>query len=95
VLIRFTQSARRHKIGTTRVRHVLTHTTVAFTIPGGDGKAERTVWLGADHEGRVLEVMTINIDDGLLVIHAMDIRPKYRDRYHQATKPGTGKVTHR
>jgi len=47
VLIRFTQSARRHKIGTTRVRHVLTHTTVAFTIPGGDGKAERTVWLGA------------------------------------------------
>jgi len=25
--------------------------------------------------------MTINIDDGLLVIHAMDIRPKYRDRY--------------
>jgi len=55
VLIRFTQSARRHRIGTTRVRHVLAHTTVAFTIPGGDGKAERTMWLGADHEGRVLE----------------------------------------
>ncbi len=95
MLIRFTQSARKHKIGTTRVRHVLAHTTVAFTIPGGDGKAERTVWLGADHEGRVLEVMTINIDDGLLVIHAMDIRPKYRDHYNQATKPETGKETNR
>jgi len=53
------------------------------------------VWLGADHEGRVLEVMTINIDDGLLVIHAMDIRPRYRDRYDQATNPGTGKETNR
>jgi len=86
VLIRFTQSACRHKIGTTRVRHVLTHTTVAFTIPGGDGQAERTVWLGADHEGRVLEVMTIKIDDGLLVIHAMDIRPKYLGRYNEAAR---------
>jgi len=95
VLIRFTQSARKHKIGTTRVRHVLAHTTAAFTIPGGHGEAERTVWLGADHEGRVLEVMTINIDDGLLVIHAMDIRPKYRDRYDQATSCETEQETNR
>lgn len=47
------------------------------------------MWLGADHEGRVLEVVTINIDDGLLVIHAMDIRLKYRDRYNQATRSET------
>jgi len=54
VLIRFTQSARKHRIGTTRVRHVLTHTTVAFTIPGGDGQAERTVWLGAGQAERTV-----------------------------------------
>lgn len=29
--------------------------------------------------------MTIKIDDGLLVIHAMDIRPKYLGRYNEAT----------
>jgi hypothetical protein len=87
VLIRFTQAARKHKIGKARVLHVINHADLAFTTPGGDGKAERTVWLGADHEGRVLEVMTINIDDGLLVIHAMDIRAKYRDRYDSATNP--------
>lgn len=56
-------------------------------------KAERTVWLGADHGGRVLEVMTISIDDGLLVIHAMDIRAKYRDRYNTATNAGAGEET--
>ncbi len=53
------------------------------------------MWLGADHEGLVLEVMTINIDDGLLVIHAMDIRPKYRDRYDQATSCETEQETNR
>ncbi len=93
MLIRFTQSARKHKIGTTRVSHVLTHTTVAFTIPGGDGQAERTVWRGADHEGRVLGVVTIKIDDGLLVIHATDIRPKYLNRYNQATRSETEEET--
>lgn len=93
MLIRFTQSARKHKIGTTRVRHVLTHTTVAFTIPGGDGQAERTVWRGSDREGRVLEVVTIKIDDGLPVIHATDIRPKYLNSYNQATRSETEEET--
>jgi hypothetical protein len=48
VLIRFTQAARKHKIGKARVLHVINHADLAFTTPGGDGKAERTVWLGAD-----------------------------------------------
>ncbi len=42
--------------------------------------------------------MTINIDEGILGIHAMDIRAKYRDHYDhydQATNPGTGKETNR
>ncbi len=91
MLIRFTQAARKHKIGKARVVHVIEHATVAFTVSADDDRADRTVWLGEDHEGRVLEVMTIDIDDGLLVIHTMDIRPKYRGLYDRSTNPGTGK----
>ncbi len=83
VEVRFTQAARRHKIGRARVLSVLNNPTVTATIPApADGlTAERTLWLGADHTGRVLEVVTVNIPGGVLVLHAMDIRDKYRPMY--------------
>ena len=36
------------------------------------------VFLGDDESGRALEVMAVRTDRGLLVIHAMDLRPKWR-----------------
>jgi len=39
---------------------------------------DRLVFLGPDPNGVMLEVMAIEIDQGLLIIHAMKMRQKYR-----------------
>lgn len=42
----------------------------------------RIVYLGDDNHGRALEVMAVaGKHDELLVIHAMELRDKYRKRY--------------
>lgn len=66
---RFTQAARKHRIGRAHVRHVLaTVTPVSITTKQGDAG-----WLhvGPDDRGLELEVVAVIIRDGLLVIHAM------------------------
>lgn len=40
--------------------------------------------MGDDATGRALEVMAGRTDRGLLVIHAMDLRPKWRALYEEA-----------
>jgi hypothetical protein len=83
--VAFAQSARRHKIGRIRVRHVLCDPVAVFTVPSPDGQTpERLLYLGDDHTGRPLEVVTVAVGDGELVIHAMDLRAKYRPSYEQA-----------
>lgn len=45
----------------------------------------RIVYLGEDLAGRAIEVMAVALDGGgLLVIHAMPIRKKYKTRYEEA-----------
>jgi hypothetical protein len=45
------------------------------------------VFLGDDMEGIALEVMAIELEDeGLLVIHAMALRDRYREQYEEARK---------
>ncbi len=45
----------------------------------------RLVFLGEDPQGEPLEVMAIQLPNGgLLVIHAMSLRNKYRRRYEEA-----------
>jgi len=45
----------------------------------------RIVYLGDDDRGRALEVMAVEGEHGeLLVIHAMELRDKYRGRYEEA-----------
>ena len=81
--VRFTQAARRHKIGKARVLYVLEHPRVTATIqaPAGSDRADRTLHLGDDHTGRTLEVVTVDIAEGWLVLHAMDMREKYRGMF--------------
>ena len=87
MVIRFAQSARRHKIGQARVRFVIEHPVVTDRVPAPDNSLlpdERLVFLGDDHTGRALEVMAVELADGaLLVIHAMDLRDKYRPLYEE------------
>lgn len=45
-------------------------------------RSTRVVYLGDDDRGRALEVMAVEGKRGeLLVIHAMELRDKYRKRY--------------
>lgn len=49
--------------------------------------APRLVYLGDDEAGTPLEVMAVELEpDGLLVIHAMPLREKYRTQYEAAKK---------
>ena len=73
--IRFTQSARKHRIGRTSARHVLaTAEPTAVTTTSG---ADAWLYVGPDERGRQLEVIALEVypaDGGrsyLLVIHVM------------------------
>lgn len=84
VLIEFAQSARKHRIGRARVRQVVSNPLAQAVLPAEGGHQERLVFLGDDESGRSLEVMAVRTDRGLLVIHAMDLRPKWRTLYEEA-----------
>lgn len=57
VEIRFTQSARRHRIGRSSVRFVMSNTRPTATITSGGAPAWR--WVGDDERGRQLEVIAV------------------------------------
>ena len=73
--IRFTQSARRHRIGRASARHVLaTAEPTAVTTTSG---ADAWLYVGPDERGRELGIIALEVhpaDGGqsyLLVIHVM------------------------
>lgn len=82
--IRFTQAARRHRIGRASVRWAMAaHEPTTITTKNGE-VAWR--WIGPDERGRVLDVIAVEAqgeqdhEPVLLVIHAM---PLYRGRDHR------------
>jgi hypothetical protein len=79
--VRWAKSATKHRISRERSGHVIntTHTIIREPAPK-DSQLEddRIVFLGPDPNGVMLEVMAIEIEQGLLIIHAMKMRRKYR-----------------
>jgi hypothetical protein len=71
--IRFTQSARRHRIGRASARHVLA-TTDPTPVTTSSG-AQAWLYIGPDERGRELEIIALEVADAaqpyLLVIHVM------------------------
>lgn len=67
---RFTQSARRHRIGKAHALHVI-NTVTPTVIPADDTINERRVYVGPDDRGVDLEIVAIVEPDYLLVIHVM------------------------
>ena len=59
----------------------LANPVVFETVESDDGSRVELLFLGPDETGRVLEVVAIREEERLVVIHAMDMRSKYRLRY--------------
>lgn len=70
-------------MGRALVRQVIADPVVLITLPAENDLDGRLVFLGDDATGRALEVMAVPTERGLLVIHAMDLRPKWRPLYEE------------
>lgn len=72
IKITFTQSARKHRIGKAHAKWVINHyQPIKLLAPYGSGKADRLMWISQDDRGVELEVIAIELDESLLVIHVM------------------------
>jgi hypothetical protein len=79
--IRWAKSAAKHRINRARSGHVArTAERILREAAPRDSplKDDRIVFLGPDQNGVMLEVIGVEIEEGLLIIHAMKMRPRYR-----------------
>jgi hypothetical protein len=76
-LIRFTCSARKHRIGKAHAMHVIT-AAEPEVIPATDTADARLSWVGEDDRGVELEIVALELDGMWLVIHVMPT--SYRER---------------
>jgi len=85
------RSASRHGVSRRRIRSVIGSCRLRLTEPppagAPDDASERLVFLGDDDRGKPLEVMAVEREnDALLVIHAMELRDRYRLDYEEAER---------
>ncbi|MGJ3507766.1 hypothetical protein [Enemella sp. A6] len=68
--LRFTQAARKHRVGRASARHAMANTIPEpITTSRGD---QGWLYIGADERGRELEIIAVELADGdLLVVHVM------------------------
>jgi hypothetical protein len=72
-------SSRKHGVSDQDIRHAATNCLVAYALTDRDQGPRRELRLGSDRAGNLLELVVLLLDDGReLVIHAMPMRPKYR-----------------
>ena len=69
--VRFTTSARKHRIGKARALQAMDDAGEPDVIPAEEGLDERLLFVGRDERGVQLEVIAITQPDHLLVIHVM------------------------
>lgn len=73
----FHRSAAKHGIDVDDVLHAVTHALVVADL-GDDESPLRTLVLGPDRSGNMIEVIVLHFDDGReMVIHAMPMRTRY------------------
>ena len=78
--LRFTKSARKHRVGRARAVYVVEHPFTVVTV-ARPGAVEILMHLGDDETGRAFEVGVVQEDDTYVIIHVMDLRDKYRTAY--------------
>ena len=77
-------SARRHRISDERMRYVAATCPLRMEHPEIAGQV---ICLGPDRNGVPLEVVAFEDDDGeLTIIHAMRLRPSYKEDYEEVMR---------
>ena len=70
--IHFAQSARKHRIGKAHALWVVNRFEAIRAVASDEsGKADRLMWVGRDDRGLELEIIAIELEETLLVIHVM------------------------
>ena len=69
--IKFTQSARRHRIGKAHALFVIEHYSPRIDIGEGQDGEDQYIWIGEDDRGLELEITAIDLKEYLLVTHVM------------------------
>ena len=69
--IKFTQSARKHRIGKEHALFVIRHYSPKINIGEGQDGEDQHIWIGEDDRGLQLEITAIVLADYLLVTHVM------------------------
>ncbi|HEY8111835.1 MAG TPA: hypothetical protein VII16_03080 [Actinomycetes bacterium] len=71
MVVRFTRSSRKHRIGTAHALAVMaTARPIRLPAAGALGD-DQLVWIGPDDRGLELEIIALELADCLLVIHVM------------------------
>lgn len=74
------RAARKHGIADDDIRHAVEQAVAGYALEHRDGEPRRTLVLGPDRAGNLLEIVVLELDDGgRIVIHAMRMRPGYAD----------------
>jgi hypothetical protein len=89
--IRWARSASKHRVARRRTRFVIDNCRLRFTeAPPPDAPLDaspRLAYLGDAPGGAALEVLAVEREDeSLLVIHAMELRDRYRLDYEEAKR---------
>ena len=80
--IRFTQSARKHRIGKARAKYVIENYIPTY-VSGNTETKDKQLWIGQDDRGLELEIVAIVSGNYLIVIHVMPtIFRKANKRWH-------------
>lgn len=80
--IRFTQSARKHRIGKAHAKFVIRNYDPTY-VEGGVGKKDKLLWIGKDDRGLELEIVALISNVYYLVIHVMPtVLRKAEKRWH-------------
>lgn len=71
--IKFTQSARKHRIGRAHAMHVVNNNEPVIVTPASveAETEERRTWVGVDDRGVELEIIGVVLPEYLLIIHVM------------------------
>lgn len=69
-------SARRHGVPDSEIRHAWLH-ALGFFLLAIEQDSIKSLCIGPDTAGNLLEVLYLEFEDGHVIIHAMPLRPNF------------------